>query len=273
MTMARSLVCETEGLARLCGMEVIALQSGSSGNSIYVEAGGTRLLFDAGISGIQAERRLEAHGIDIRTVDALLISHDHADHSSHAGIYQRKYGMPLYITPRTLDTASKRVKLGRLHTVCSFRPGGVLDFGGVRVETISTPHDAAEGVGFVIDGGSGRLGVLTDLGHVFEGLGALVETLDGVLIESNYDPGMLARGPYPQFLKERITGQQGHISNMECAEVLAKHGKGLKWACLGHLSADNNYPDLAVAASSESTGARIPIHVASRYEASEAFEL
>jgi phosphoribosyl 1,2-cyclic phosphodiesterase len=251
----------------------ISLQSGSNGNSLFVEAGGVRLLFDAGISGIQAERRLASHGIDIRSVDALIISHDHTDHVSHSGIYQRKYGMPLYITRRTLAVAEQRLGLGRLHTVCHFRPGSTLDLGEVRVETIPTAHDSAEGVGFVVDDGSGRLGILTDLGHVFDGLPEVIDSLDAIFIESNYDPDMLKHGPYPAFLKKRITGEQGHISNLECAGLLGSHGRGLRWACLGHLSEQNNEPGLAMKTLRKAIGTRFPIHIAGRYEVTEAFSL
>ena len=112
-------------------MKMISLQSGSNGNCVYVEAGGVKLLIDAGISGKSAEERLASHGIDIRDVNALLISHDHTDHISHSGIFQRKYGMPVYITKRSLAAAERCKKLGKLHMVCYFTPGTKLDFGKV----------------------------------------------------------------------------------------------------------------------------------------------
>src|SRR3990172_10658148 len=105
-------------------MIAISLQSGSSGNCIYIEAGGVRLLIDAGITGVQAEERLAAHGRDIREVDAVIISHDHGDHIRHAGVYQRKYGLPLYVTQKTYDTAVKRHPLGKLKDVRFFRSDG-----------------------------------------------------------------------------------------------------------------------------------------------------
>lgn len=254
-------------------MKLISLQSGSNGNCLYVEAAGVRLLIDAGISGISAERRLAAHGIDIRDVDALLISHDHTDHISHAGIFQRKFDMPVHGTKRTLAAAERRKKLGKLHTVCHFRSGSTMEFRGVRVETLPTAHDATEGVGFIIDDGSKRLGVFTDLGHVFEGLSDAVSTLDALFIESNYDPRMLAQGPYPAYLKDRISGASGHISNAECARLILDHGRGLKWACLGHLSEQNNHPEIALATHREIVGNRTRLHLASRHSASEVFSL
>src|SRR5512135_2692801 len=123
----------------------IALQSGSNGNCIYVEAEGVKLLFDAGINGKQAEERLAAHGRDICSVDAVIISHDHSDHVRHAGVLQRKYGIPIYVTPATLAAASARCTLGKLKDVRHFRSSDKLRFGQVLVHAIPTPHDGADG--------------------------------------------------------------------------------------------------------------------------------
>ena len=244
-------------------MIAIALQSGSSGNSIYVESCGVRLLFDAGISGITAERRLAAHGRSIREVDAVIISHDHSDHARHAGVYQRKYGLPLYITERTLEAAQKRCGLGRLRDVRFFVSGGELRFGPVSVLTVPTPHDGEDGSVFVVDSKQKRLGIMTDLGHVFDGLVREVPSLDAVFMESNYDAAMLSSGPYPAFLKRRIQGPGGHISNLEAAELL-RSGARLKWACLSHLSGENNDPVLALNTHRSVLGTEITLYAASR---------
>ncbi len=261
----------------LSAMLVISLQSGSNGNSIYVEADGVKLLFDAGISGKQAQARLGSFGRDIRDVDAMIISHDHRDHIASAGVYQRKFSLPMYLTEETLTAADRKIGLGKLDEIHHFDSGQTLRFGDVMVETIPTPHDGADGNGFIVAAEGRRLGILTDLGHVFPGLAAAVASLDAVFIESNYDPEMLASGNYPAFLKARIQGQGGHISNIESAELLAEHGHSLQWACLAHLSQDNNSPQLALQTHRQVLGASsipmIPIHVATRYEASEVFEV
>ena len=149
------------------------------------------------------------------------------------------------------------------------RPGETLQFGKVTVETIPTPHDGEDGVVFVVDDGKHRLGILTDLGHVFNGLGDVIASLDAVLLESNYDPDMLANGSYPDWLKEHIAGPAGHISNFEAAELLkARVSNRMQWACLGHLSEDNNTPALALATHRQiRVGERLPIFVATRHEA------
>jgi phosphoribosyl 1,2-cyclic phosphodiesterase len=254
-------------------MIAISLQSGSSGNCIYVEAGGVRLLIDAGITGIQAQERLSAHGRDIRKVDAVIISHDHGDHIRHAGVYQRKFGIPIYVTPATLAAAAARCNLGKLSDVRSFRASDKIRFGDVLVHAIPTPHDGVDGSVFVIEAGRKRLGVLTDLGHVFKDLTRIVASLDAVFLESNYDPDMLAAGPYPAYLKQRIRGPHGHISNVEAAEILrrASDEKRLQWACLSHLSEENNHPDVALKTHREIASGNLTLYVADRYQATEVF--
>lgn len=254
-------------------MRVISLQSGSNGNCIYVEAGDRRLLFDAGLSGSQARQRLASHGRDIGDVDAVLISHDHSDHARSMGIFHRKFGMPVYATAKTYRAAC-RYQLGAIADLRHFTAGEILQWGQVSVETIATPHDGVDGVAFVVDDGHRRLGILTDLGHVFDALKDVIESLDAVLLESNYDPDMLATGPYPDFLKKRVAGPHGHLSNVEAAEVLnARASRRLKWACLAHLSEQNNTPALAVKTHHQVLGRRLPIYVASRYRVGDVLEV
>jgi len=255
-------------------MKVITLQSGSSGNCIYVETDVVRLLVDAGIAGRQAEQRLAAAGRDIRDVDALLISHDHADHSRCLGIYQRKFGLPIYITPQTLATVRRRSRQGELADVRSFAAGATIRFGSVTVETVPTPHDGVDGVAFIVDDGQRRLGILTDLGYAFDGLDEVMRSLDAVILESSYDPDMLAAGPYPERLKQRIRGPGGHLSNVESAELLDATANGrLQWACLAHLSERNNEPSLAMATHKRILGRRVDLRVADRYQASACWEV
>jgi phosphoribosyl 1,2-cyclic phosphodiesterase len=250
----------------------ISLQSGSNGNCLYVETESVRLLFDAGISCARATERLAAHGRDISDVDALIISHDHADHVRHAGVYQRKTGMPIYITPRTLDRALQRHNLGMLNEVNYFFAGGTLQFGDITVKTVPTPHDSADGAIFVLYSEGKHLGIWTDVGHLFEELFLLMPVLDALFIESNYDPAMLESGSYPDFVKQRIKGPSGHLSNREATELL-QSGKRLQWACLSHLSRNNNDPQVALQTHREIIGEELPLFTASRYSASGIFRI
>jgi phosphoribosyl 1,2-cyclic phosphodiesterase len=248
-----------------------SLQSGSNGNSIYVEAGGVRLLFDAGISGKQAAMRMQQHGRDIRDVDALIISHDHNDHVRSAGIFQRKYGLPIYLSKWTYMRAASA--LGKVNDVRHFHSGERIEFGSVIVHTFRTPHDAADGVSFVVQHENRRLGILTDLGHPFSALQKIVPELDACYLESNYDPEMLETGPYSFPLKQRIRSPRGHISNKEAATLLKTTGNKLQWATLAHLSEQNNDPELALQTHRKTLGQSFPLHVASRYQVSDVMNL
>lgn len=249
-------------------MLTFSLQSGSNGNSIYVEADGVKLIFDAGISGRQAELRANRHGRTLRNVDALIISHDHQDHVRCAGVFHRRYRFPIYVTEPTYQAVGRR--WGPLHDVRHFRSGEILEIGAVRVHTIPTPHDAQDGVAFVVEHAGKRLGILTDLGHAFPGLGDILATLDGAYLESNYDPTMLEQGSYPQYLKKRISGPAGHLSNMESAALAGPHVRErLKWLAIAHLSAENNHPELALEHHRNEHGLSFPVHLAPRDGESE----
>ncbi|MGQ9649107.1 MAG: MBL fold metallo-hydrolase [Phycisphaerae bacterium] len=245
-------------------MVTYSLQSGSNGNAIYVEAADVRLLFDAGISGKTAEGRMRVRGHEIRDVTALIISHDHVDHMRCAGVYQRKFGLPIYISART--HRAYRENLGPLKDVRYFEVGQPLRFNSVIVYTIPTPHDAADGAVFVVEHAGRRLGILTDLGHSFAVLRSLLPTLDAAYLESNYDPHMLATGPYPPSLQARIRGSGGHLSNQEAAALVRESAKRLRWVVLSHLSEQNNRPELALQAHRCEVGPRFPLYVASRYD-------
>jgi phosphoribosyl 1,2-cyclic phosphodiesterase len=249
-------------------MKLISLQSGSNGNCVYVEADGVRLLFDAGISGTQAQERLSVRGCDVHDVDALLISHDHADHARNMGVYCRKFQLPVYVTAATYR-AAHRYRPGEIRDVRHFSAGETLRFRGVSVETVRTPHDGVDGVVFIVDDGRHRLGILTDLGHAFADLRPILESLDAVLLESNYDPELLIQGDYPVWLKQRIQGPGGHLSNLESAELLqAVAAQRMRWACLGHLSEKNNTPTLALETHRRILADKVPLNVASRYHVS-----
>jgi phosphoribosyl 1,2-cyclic phosphodiesterase len=240
-----------------------SLQSGSNGNSIYVEGDGVALLFDAGISGRQARLRMEGYGRSVRDVDALLLSHDHADHVRCAGIFQRLFGMPIYVTRPTHRVIS--YQLGMVRDVRHFHAGQSLSFGPLTVHTYPTPHDAVDGVVFVVECRGKRLGILTDLGHPFDGLAELLGSVDAAYLESNYDPHMLEDGPYPPELKARIRGLGGHLSNEESAELVRLSDRRHKWIALAHLSEQNNHPDVALQTHRAVVGNNCRLTVAGRY--------
>ena len=251
-------------------MKVIPLQSGSSGNCFFVETGQNRILIDAGISPKQISWRLQQHGRDIHGVDAVLVTHDHSDHSRYVGGLCGRFELPLYITAKTRLAIEKGGSLPDHLTVNTFRAGESFEIGDLQVHSIPTPHDAIDGVAFVVEHDDKRLGILTDLGHVFGGLREVLQSLDAVIIESNYDEDLLNSGPYPEFLKRRIRGRGGHLSNVDSARLLHQSGTDrLQWVCLCHLSEENNSPDTAVRIHQNWLGEEYPIYVARRREVSD----
>ncbi|MDR0335909.1 MAG: MBL fold metallo-hydrolase [Planctomycetaceae bacterium] len=252
---------------------IISLQSGSNGNCYFIESGETRLLIDAGITASRTADRLNACGIDVSSVQGIIISHAHSDHISGAGVLHRRYKIPVWLTRGTYHqaTTSPNVarKLGKLQEPHLFQAGESFQLGGLTIETMSTPHDAQDSVCFAFDDGSVRFGIMTDLGCRFLGLGEMVETLDAILLESNYDETMLATGAYPEETKQRIQSDIGHLSNVESAKLIQKYGKKLRWACLGHLSEHNNTPQKALQTHRTIIGDSLDLFIASRYQYTE----
>jgi phosphoribosyl 1,2-cyclic phosphodiesterase len=250
----------------LHAVHLLVLQSGSHGNTLYVETSGIRLLFDAGLTASRVTERLAAYGRDPVGVDALFISHEHSDHIRGAGVYARAFKTPVYITPKTLAAGRRRSGLADDDDVRVFLSGDSVEIGPVTVHTVPTPHDAVDGSIFVVDDGTAKLAIATDVGHVYPELCAVVASVDALYLESNYDEEMLQNGAYPWSLKRRISGPGGHISNRDAAELIARHASDrLQWACLGHLSAENNSPARVRATHKEILGRRVPFHVAPRH--------
>ncbi len=254
-------------------MKVVPLQSGSAGNCIYVETKHKRLLFDAGISGKAAEERLLKVGCRIDDIDALFITHEHSDHMRNAKLFGKKYGIPIHITAKTYNKAKSRFGLDDSIETNLFKSGQDVVLGSTTIQSIPTTHDAIDGSLFVVHEDGLSVGIFTDIGSVTEALKEVLPKLDGVFIESNYDPQMLRDGPYPSFLKKRIAGRGGHISNKDCARVLASFtGPRLQWACLAHLSEENNTPELALAECAKKLGPDFPVAVASRTDIGPVFK-
>lgn len=246
-------------------MICFSVNSGSNGNSIYVESAGARLLFDAGLSGKQTALRLAQHGRDITQVSGVVISHDHSDHIRCAGVLARKFGLSVYMTEKTY-LAATGYGLGNIADLRLFDPDVPLEIGDALIRAHRTPHDAAEPVIFTVEAAQRRLGIFTDLGNPFEGLASLMGELDAAYLESNYDPDMLASGPYPPHLKQRIVGEHGHISNLECAQLVRDHASPrLQWVALSHLSEANNTPELALRTHRQVAGNQRHSYVADRY--------
>ena len=229
------------------------LFSGSSGNALFCQYENTRVLIDAGKPGRQIEEALRAVGVDPCTLAGVLITHEHSDHIHGAGILSRKFGLPLYATPGTWTAMEE--KIGKIAPGMRREIPAGRDFylGEIGVTPFPIPHDAADPVGYRLWGGSLSVSTATDLGHFSRYVYDQIAGSDLILLESNHDPDMLRANPhYNAQLKARILGDHGHLSNQSCAETLVSLiAAGTGTILLGHLSGENNTPELARRVSAE----------------------
>jgi phosphoribosyl 1,2-cyclic phosphodiesterase len=220
------------------------LGSGSGGNATLVEAGGTRILIDAGLGPRVLAERLQSVGVDPGSLDAVFVSHEHGDHAGGAAAFSARFGVRLSGTRGTYAAAGFGAEDIAGYDVMEAKAPRTV--GALRVTGVRIPHDAAEPLAFVVEAGSVSLGHATDFGHVSGGVVEAFRGCDALLLESNYDPDMLRRGPYPWSLKERILGAHGHLSNGDVARFLRDHlGESCRTVVLAHLSQKNNHPELA----------------------------
>ena len=229
-------------------MRLCSIASGSSGNCIYVGSEATHLLVDVGISGKKAEAGLNELDITGRDLDGILVTHEHVDHIAGLGVMARKYHIPIYATPGTISAIQKCSSVGNIEEelFVPVRPDNKLCIKDLVINPMKISHDAAEPVGYRVSYGNRRVAVCTDLGYFNDYTVECLRGMDALLIEANHDVNMLQVGPYPYHLKQRILGDRGHLSNENSGRLLSRilHDN-MKSIVLGHLSKDNNLPELA----------------------------
>jgi phosphoribosyl 1,2-cyclic phosphodiesterase len=220
-------------------IRLAVLGSGSGGNATLVEGGGARVLVDAGFSCRGLAQRLRYVGVEPEMLDALLVTHEHADHVGGAAAFAESFGVPVFCTPGTARAA------GLVDTV-SFDAGRPFAIEQLEITPFAVPHDAADAVGFVLEAEGLRVGYATDLGHSPQPVRDILRECDVLVVESNHDVGLLRAGPYPQAVKDRVLSRHGHLDNEAAAELLCDVSEGRTRAIvLAHLSQTNNRPDLA----------------------------
>ncbi len=265
-------------------MRLCSIASGSSGNCIYVGSDATHLLIDAGISGRRIEEGAAELGLKLAEIDGIFITHEHTDHISGLGVLARKYGIPIYGTFGTLQAVRRTSSLGKMeeslfHTISADEKCMIKD---ISLYPMRISHDAAEPVAYRISHDKKKIGILTDLGCYNDYTIACMQDLDVVYLEANHDINMLQVGPYPYYLKQRILSDRGHLSNDSSGKLLSKLlNTHLKAVVLGHLSKENNLPELAyetvkVEIMMSEAGYRegdFPIYVAKRSEVSQMIEI
>jgi phosphoribosyl 1,2-cyclic phosphodiesterase len=220
------------------------LASGSKGNSLYIEAGETKFLIDAGLSAREILHRLSINGIEGSELNAILISHEHTDHIRGAGTLARRLRIPVIIS---YPTHSQSREIFKKNEVIEFESGCSFSFRDTLVDPFPITHDSEDPVGFVIDSPEGRIGAATDLGIATRLVREKLKGSRVLVLESNHDEDMLLQGPYPWHLKQRIKSRHGHLSNNESVELLDELvNLGLEGVFLAHLSEVNNNPEIAL---------------------------
>ncbi len=224
-------------------LAVCTLASGSKGNATYISDGQTSILVDAGLSGVELERRLAARGLAPQNLDAIIVSHEHADHIKGVGILSRRYHLPVYINQKTVQASPQ---LGRLHELRLFECGRTFNIRRLSVHPFSISHDAEDPAGFTIGQNGITIGIATDLGVATTMVKEHLKRCALLILEANHDPQMLETGPYPWPLKQRIKSRVGHLSNQESKTLLEQlQHEQLQHVILAHLSENNNTPEKA----------------------------
>ena len=229
-------------------MRLCSIASGSSGNCIYVGSDNAHVLVDAGISGKRITQGLNSLDLTGEDIDGILVTHEHSDHIQGLGVIARKYHIPIYATGGTVDAMSRMKSLGKMpdgifHEIREDEPFVIKD---MTVNPFTISHDAVQPVGYRLECGEQAVGIATDLGKYNDYIIEHLQNLDALLLEANHDIRMLQVGKYPYYLKQRILGDRGHLSNENAGRLLCclLHDN-LKAVFLGHLSRENNYEELA----------------------------
>ncbi|MCD8293225.1 MAG: MBL fold metallo-hydrolase [Prevotellaceae bacterium] len=229
-------------------LRFMSLASGSSGNCYYLGTERYGILIDAGIAARRIKRDLKEAGIGMEMIHAVFLTHDHLDHVKSVGTLGEKLNIPIYATRRTHEGidmghhSTKRLQTSR-HYIEKGTPLQLRDF---HIEAFEVPHDGTDNVGYCIEADGKTFTFATDLGEITPTVATYLRKADYLILEANYDEEMLRTGSYPAYLKERIAGANGHLSNRAAAEFIADNMNG-KWRYiwLCHLSKDNNLPELA----------------------------
>ncbi len=249
---------------------VASLNSGSNGNCYYIGNENDAVLIDAGISCRETETRMARLGLSMRKVRAIFISHEHSDHIRGLAVLSRKYSLPVYITPLTVQYSGLAIADGLLYPFFADVP---VHIGTLSITPFSKMHDAAEPHSFTVACGDLKIGVFTDLGVVCENLISHFQQCHAAFLEANYDEDMLERGRYPYHLKRRIRGGKGHLSNAQALALFEGYRPDfMSHLFLSHLSKDNNCPDLALELFKSRAG-ETEVIVASRYTETALYQI
>jgi len=257
-------------------LKFCSLYSGSSGNSLFVQSNNTKILVDCGTSAKKIENALNSINIDISEIDAILVTHEHSDHIQGLGTVSKKYDIPVFANFETWSAMPTQKEKISSNNIKVFENDNEFIIGNLQILPFSTPHDAINPCGFSICNGSKKISIATDLGHIDNNIFSNIKDSKFMLLEANYEPEILKVSTYPYALKQRIAGPHGHLSNIEAGQTISNlFGKELKEVMLGHLSKENNFPEMAYKTVTEELinnnidTKDIRLSVASRFEPSK----
>lgn len=252
-------------------LRIASLNSGSNGNCYYVGNNNEAVLIDAGISCRETEKRMQRLGLSMRNVKAVFISHEHDDHINGLEILAKKYALPVYITEATLNNCRFSIQKELVRSFCANER---IRIGELTIKAFSKKHDACDPHSFIVQNDDDIcIGIFTDIGAVCEQVIYHFKQCNAVFLEANYDDAMLAGGNYPWFLKRRISGGNGHLSNNAALELFCMHRSDkLSHLILSHLSKNNNAPELVEKIFMQHAG-ETKIVVASRYHETEVYHI
>jgi phosphoribosyl 1,2-cyclic phosphodiesterase len=225
-------------------IKISILASGSSGNATYIETPQTRIIIDAGVSCSELKKRLELIDVSPESIQYIILTHEHIDHFSGAGPFSRYYDIPIIVHSETYSRLEN--KIGKIRERLFFDSDKTIKVGDLLLEPFSVSHDAIAPVGFCVHSNTSKIGIATDLGKTSKLVIEKLKNSDILILESNHDEDLLWEGPYPWYLKQRIRGNRGHLSNNQCNELIEEvWHDGIKHLFLAHLSEVNNLPELA----------------------------
>lgn len=223
-----------------------SLYSGSSGNSLFIQTSNTKILVDAGESAKKISEALSLIDVNPNDLDAILVTHEHSDHIKGLGTFSKKYDIPVYANLKTWDSMPEQSSKISDNNKKFFNISEKFEIGDLKIEAFEIPHDAANPCGFNFFNNNQKMSIATDIGHMTSSIIHKLEDSSFVFLEANYDPNILKYSKYPYSLKERIAGPNGHLPNSDAGKTISYlMNSGLKKAMLGHLSKENNFPELA----------------------------
>lgn len=256
-------------------LKFCSLYSGSSGNSSLVQSKNMNILIDAGVSGKKIIDALASINVGIENISAILITHEHSDHTQSIATLSKKYNIPVYANKKTWEAMPDKKNKIFKNNISYFKNNNPFSLSDLTILPFDIPHDAADPCGFTISDSNSKLSIATDIGHMTNSILDNIKDSSFLLLEANYEPDVLKCSSYPFHLKERISSPIGHLSNIEAGKTINYLADfGVKNVMLGHLSNENNFPELAYKSVLEQIDNKdLTLNVASRFEPSPLFEI